>query len=283
MPQDLPIRTPMYRQVHRRFSLCAALLVGLARFALVAGGLAAPAGAAGLCTAPWMHDGTRLRLDGNGKTPMIVEFTLHDINRDIVDGCEIGLHIYAKSGLVALGGRPIETVQDHRLMVDEAGVVTRVVSTNGRVFAQSEHADLVGTVSTAISGMFLYGAGLAPEAEMLPGDSYDSSFDFDVVSPRLGISIGHMQAAHARVDVSEREVGPPQTIPTPVGPQPCRPIRYTRTATLGVLRLGSETLEPAPTVAHVTDWYCPALSVVVRQEVEQHGETQVINVVELQR
>lgn len=106
----------MYRQVHRRFSLCAALLVGLARLALLAlaaGGLAAPARAAGLCTAPWMHDGTRLRLDGNGKTPMIVEFTLHDINRDIVDGCEIGLHIYAKSGLVALGGRPIETVQDH--------------------------------------------------------------------------------------------------------------------------------------------------------------------------
>ncbi len=282
VPQGQPIRTPMCRQVHRRFSLQVVRFTLLVFFSLAAGGLAAPAQAAGLCTAPWLHDGTRLRLDGNGKTPMIVEFTLHDINRDIVDGCEIGLHIHAKSGLVALGGRPIETVQDHRLMVDEAGVVTRVVSTNGRVFAQSEHADLVGTVSTAISGMFLYGAGLAPEAEMLPGDSYDSSFDFDVVSPRLGIAIGHLHAAHARVDVSEREIGPPQMIPTLAGPQACRPIRYTRTATLGVLQLGNETIEPAPTVAHVTDWYCPALSVVVRQEVEQHGETQVINVVDLQ-
>jgi hypothetical protein len=36
-------------------------------------------------------------------------------------------------------------------------------------------------------------------------------------------------------------------------------------------------------VAHVTDWYCPELGVVARQEVEQHGQTQVINVVDLKR
>lgn len=271
----------MHRPMHRRFSLWAGIAAGLV--SMLAALTAMPAHAAGLCSASWVHDGSRLRLDGNGQTPMIVEFTLHDVNRDVLDGCEIGLHIYAKSGLVALGGRPIETVQDHKLMVDEAGVVTRIVSVNGRVFAQSEHADLVGTVSTAISGMFLYGAGLAPEAEMLPGDTYDSSFDFDVVSPRLGISVGHMRAAHAKVDVSEREVGRPQTMATPAGPQQCRPIRYTRTATLGVLHLGNETIEPEPTVAHVTDWYCPELGVVARQEVEQHGQTQVIDVVDLTR
>ncbi|CAJ0683584.1 hypothetical protein [Ralstonia mannitolilytica] len=268
------MKTLMHHPMHRRFSLWAAAVLAC---------VALPVQAAGLCTAPWVHDGTRLRLDGNGKTPMIVEFTLHDVNHDIQDGCEIGLHIYAKSGLVALGGRPIETVQDHQLLVDEAGVVTRVVSINGHVFAQSEHADLVGTVSTAISGMFLYGAGLAPEAEMLPGDTYESSFDFDVVSPRLGISVGRMRAAHARVEVSERQVGPPQPMNTVVGILQCRPIRYTRTARLGVLRLGNETIEPDPTVAHLTDWYCPEAGVVMRQEVEQHGETQTIDVVDLQR
>jgi hypothetical protein len=263
VPQGSQAPTLMHRPMHRRFSLWAGIAAGLV--SMLAALTAMPAHAAGLCSASWVHDGSRLRLDGNGQTPMIVEFTLHDVNRDVLDGCEIGLHIYAKSGLVALGGRPIETVQDHKLMVDEAGVVTRIVSVNGRVFAQSEHADLVGTVSTAISGMFLYGAGLAPEAEMLPGDTYDSSFDFDVVSPRLGISVGHMRAAHAKVDVSEREVGRPQTMATPAGPQQCRPI------------------EPEPTVAHVTDWYCPELGVVARQEVEQHGQTQVINVVDLKR
>jgi hypothetical protein len=268
------MKTLMHRQMHRRFSLWVAAMAACAVL---------PAHAAGLCTASWVHDGSRLRLDGNGKTPMIVEFTLHDVNRDIQDGCEIGLHIYAKSGLVALGGRPIETEQEHQLLVDEAGVVTRVVSINGRVFAQSEHADLVGTGSTAISGMFLYGAGLAPEAEMLPGDTYESSFDFDVVSPRLGISVGHMRAEHAKVEVSEREVGPPQPMNTVVGVLQCRPIRYTRTATLGVLKLGNESLEPEPTVAHLTDWFCPEAGVVMRQEVEQHGQTQVIDVVDLKR
>jgi len=271
------MKTLMHRPMHRRFSLWNAAA------AVAAIALALPAHAAGLCTAPWVHDGSRVRLDGNGKTPMIVEFTLHDVNRDMQDGCEIGLHIYAKSGLVALGGRPIETVQEHQLLVDEAGVVTRIVSINGRVFAQSEHADLIGTVSTAISGMFLYGAGLAPEAEMLPGDTYESSFDFDVVSPRLGISVGRMRAERAKVEVSEREVGPPQPMNTVVGELQCRPIRYTRTARLGVLRLGNETLEPDPTVAHITDWYCPEAAVVMRQEVEQHGQTEVIDVVELKR
>ncbi|WP_296223811.1 hypothetical protein [Ralstonia sp. UBA689] len=270
------MKTLMHHPVHRRFSFWMLVV-------LVVAGLAPTAHAAGLCTASWVHDGSRLRLDGNGKTPMIVEFTLHDVNRDIPDGCEIGLHIYAKSGLVALGGRPIETVQEHQLLVDEAGVVTRIVSINGRVFAQSEHADLVGTVSTAISGMFLYGAGLAPEAEMLPGDTYESSFDFDVVSPRLGISVGHMRAEKAKVVVSERQVGPPQPVNTVVGILQCRPIRYTRTAMLGVLRLGDESIEPAPTVAHITDWFCPEAGVVMRQEVEQHGQTQVIDVVDLTR
>lgn len=263
--------------MHRRFSFWRCAAVGLA----VA--LPLSAHAAGLCTAPWVHDGSRLRLDGNGKTPMIVEFTIHDVNRDMQDGCEIGLHIYAKSGLVALGGRPIETIQEHQLLVDEAGVVTRVVSINGKVFAQSEHTDLVGTVSTAISGMFLYGAGLAPEAEMLPGDTYESSFDFDVVSPRMGISVGRMRAAQAKVEVSERQVGPPQPMDTVVGQLQCRPIRYTRTARLGMLQLGNEMLEPDQTVAHITDWYCPEAGVVMRQEVEQHGQTQVIDVVELKR
>jgi len=268
------MKTLMHRPVHRRFSLW-----GLALLACVS--LSAQAG--GLCTASWVHDGSRLRLDGNGQTPMIVEFTLHDVNRDMQDGCEIGLHIYAKSGLVALGGRPIETVQEHQLLVDEAGVVTRIVSINGRVSAQSEHADLLGTVSTAISGMFLYGAGLAPEAEMLPGDTYESSFDFDVVSPRLGISVGHMRAEHAKVDVSERDVGRPQPMQTVLGTLQCRPIRYTRTATLGLLRLGNEMIEPDPTVAHITDWFCPEAGVVMRQDVEQNGQTQVINVVDLTR
>ena len=64
---------------------------------------------------------------------------------------------------------------------------------------------------------------------------------------------------------------------------PAEQMRYTRTARLGVLRLGNETLEPDPTVAHITDWYCPEAAVVMRQEVEQHGQTQVIDVVELKR
>ena len=120
------MKTLMHRPMHRRFSLWnAAAVVAAIALALA---LVLPAQAAGLCSAPWVHDGSRVRLDGNGKTPMIVEFTLHDVSHDMQDGCEIGLHIYAKSGLVALGGRPIETVQEHQLLVDEAGVVTRIVS-----------------------------------------------------------------------------------------------------------------------------------------------------------
>ena len=52
---------------------------------------------------------------------------------------------------------------------------------------------------------------------------------------------------------------------------------------LGVLKLGNESLEPEPTVAHLTDWFCPEAGVVMRQEVEQHGQTQVIDVVDLTR
>ena len=74
------MKTLMHRPMHRRFSLWNAA-------AAAAIALALPAQAAGLCSAPWVHDGSRVRLDGNGKTPKIVEFTLHDVSHDMQYGC----------------------------------------------------------------------------------------------------------------------------------------------------------------------------------------------------
>lgn len=88
----------------------------------------------GLCFVLWVYDGSCVCLDGNGKMLMIVEFILYDVNCDMQDGCEIGLYIYVKLGLVVFGGWFIEMVQEYQLLVDEVGVVMCIVSINGWVF-----------------------------------------------------------------------------------------------------------------------------------------------------
>lgn len=252
---------------------------------LAAGGLLGTAShrvhAGQICDAPYVHDGGRIRFEADGLTPMTTIAFFRNVNDFERDLCSFDLDIYSRSALRRLMGPPVETVQRHRLVIDERSGQPVVRSLNARVQAHGQYTELVGEMSTNSNGLLLYPPALT-EGQVLPAETFASRYDFRIVDRRTGTTVSDFVGSNVRLTLSERTVGPLQRLKLATGTLLCWPIRYTKFVDPGRFRLVDTDIELVPTVLDMTDWYCPARRFVMRQEVRYKNQHQVVDVVEIE-
>ncbi|SCU83758.1 conserved hypothetical protein [Cupriavidus necator] len=264
---------------------CKQLWQSLAAAWLAVGGLLATAShrvyAGQICDAPYIHDGGRIRFEADGLTPMTTLAFFRNVNDLERDVCSLDLDIYSKSALRRLMGPPVETVQRHRLVIDERSGQPVVRSLHARVQAHGQYTELDGEMSTNSNGLLLYPPALV-EGQVLPAETFSSRYVFRIVDRRTGAKVSDFVGSNVRLTLSERIVGPRQRLQLTSGTLLCWPVRYTKFVDPGSFRLVDTDIELEPTVLDMTDWYCPARRFVMRQEVRYKDQLQVVDVVEIE-
>ncbi|WP_439686145.1 DUF3108 domain-containing protein [Cupriavidus oxalaticus] len=245
------------------------------------GAASQPVRAGQICDAPYLHDGGRIRFEADGLTPMTTLAFFRNVNDLERDVCSLDLDIYSKSALRRLMGPPVETVQRHRLVIDERSGQPVVSSLNARVHAYGRYTELIGEMSTNSNGLLLYPPALV-EGQVLPAETFSSRYTFRIVDRRTGTKVSDFVGSNVRLTLSERVVGPRQRLQLASGTLLCWPIRYTKFVDPGSFRLIDTDIELEPTVLDMTDWYCPARRFVMRQEVRYKNQQQVVDVVEIE-
>lgn len=235
-------------------------------------------GAPPLCDAPWFRPGARAQLEADGKMPMSVTMTVRH-PRPIENGCEAWLDIHSKSALAAMMGPPVLMDQMHHLYIVRApgSADGSITSHQATINAQARYARLFGHASFAGSGMISYAGHDIREGATLPGEAVSSSADFEVHSLHGGELVTTIRVPRATVLITERRVGRKQWIDTALGRRECLPIRFQKHTSLGLVYIGDDIERPDPYRMTVTDWYCPAEAFVLRSEVRQDKELQVID------
>jgi hypothetical protein len=116
--------------------------------------------------------------------------------------------------------------------------------------------------------IFGYGTAIkAPGQRLAP-----QNFRLAIGDPRKGPTTA------LTVRVGEKIVGTRQSIDTALGPQLCWPVRYPRGTEQTMANVRGVVISIPAVQSYVTDWYCPAVSLVMKQEIEQAGQRAVIEV-----
>ncbi len=269
------------RQVRRpKLSRAVFLAAGMLAAALL-GVTSGHASAGQICDAPYIHDGGKIRFEADGMTPMTTLAFLSNVNDLERDTCALDLDIYSKSALRRLMGPPVETVQHHRIVIDERSGQPLVSSVNARVHAYGRYSEMIGEMSTNSNGLLLYPPALV-EGQVLPPETFVSRYYFRIVDRGTGSTISEMVASNVRLTLSDRTVGALQRLTLASGTLLCWPIRYTKFVDTGSFRLGDSVVELEPTLLDMTDWYCPARRFVMRQEVRYQNRLQIVDVAEIE-
>ena len=80
------------------------------------------------------------------------------------------------------------------------------------------------------------------------------------------------------IRTGEKTVGKRETIDTALGRLSCWPVRFDRSTEPTMANVRGIQLMIPPIQSKVTDWYCPASDLVMRQEIDQSGQRSVIEV-----
>ena len=237
-----------------------------------------PPGVPPICYAPWFRPGARAQLEADGKMPMSITMTVR-YPRATEDGCEAWFDIHSKSALAAMMGPPVVMDQMHRLnIVGQSGSPDGwITSRRATINAQARYSRLFGEVSFEGSGMVTYTGHDIREGATLPGETISSSAAFEVHSLHSGEAVTTIRVPRALVVITERQVGNRQWIDTALGRRECLPIRFQKHTSLGLVYIGDDIERPEPYLMAVTDWYCPSEAFVLRSEVRQDDELQVID------
>ncbi|CAG9184505.1 hypothetical protein LMG23992_05260 [Cupriavidus laharis] len=194
-------------------------------------------------------------------------------------GCQADIEIHSKTALAALMGPPVITEQQQRVLLRPASNGSPAsISGHATVNAWGRYARLYGTTTIDGIGLLDYQYRGLPlrEGDVLPGETVDASASFTIFSRDSGEEVGKLVAPHATVSVTSRSVGKRRFIRTALGPSECVPIKYVRMTSLGPMVIAGEQIVTKPTRMHVTDWYCPAEAIVMRQDVSEEGKVQHI-------
>ena len=117
-------------------------------------------------------------------------------------------------------------------------------------------------------GLFGYGEPIRAAGQLFPAQS----FRLAIGDPRRG------PTTPLTVRVGEKTVGAQQRIETAVGQQSCWPVRYSRGTDPTLVNVRGAMI-PLPNIQSlVTDWFCPSLNLVMKQEIMQSGQRSVIEV-----
>ncbi|HWL27423.1 MAG TPA: hypothetical protein VNQ97_00815 [Burkholderiaceae bacterium] len=231
--------------------------------ALLTAGFTAGTAYAGLCEAPFMHDGGQAQLVGSGGLRLGADLAFSDVTKHSSDVCEARVRGSATYGLMGLP--PGKSTLDYWMAVKDGK------ATFERENDQGKREPVNGKFDLRMLGLFAYGTPVTKVGQTFPAQRFQINVDKKAV-----------QADPVVVNTGIKTVGERQTIQTAAGEQSCWPIRYTRVIDPTQASFNGLVLPIPGMTSDVTDWFCPDLNMVMKQESAQSGVVSTVEVTRLE-
>jgi hypothetical protein len=213
---------------------------------------------ADVCQAKFFHNGGEIEIVGSGLIQVSAKLNFSQVQKSSAKQCQAlikGTVNYALLGM--LSG---ETDVDHVMRVE--GVKTSLTQPDKVKKAGDPDIDV------QMLSLFGYGAPISAAGQRFA----PQSFRLAIGDPRRG------PTTPLTVRMSEKTVGESQRIETAAGQQSCWPVRYSRGTDPTLVQLRGAMIPLPPIQSQVTDWFCPSLNLVMKQEIMQSGQRSVIEV-----
>lgn len=217
---------------------------------------------AGLCQAPFMHDGGQAQLSGSGGMQMGADLAFSEVKKQGSDSCEARVQGVATFGLAGLP--PGKSTLDYWMAVKNGK------ATFERLNAQGKREPVNGKFDLRMLGLFAYGEPIEKAGQTFPAMRFQINVDHKAV-----------QTQPIVVNTGLKKVGDRQTIQTASGKLSCWPISYTRITDPTQASFNGLVLPVPGMTSAVTDWFCPDVQMVMKQESDQSGVASVVEVTKL--
>jgi hypothetical protein len=203
---------------------------------------------AGICDAKFFHNGGLIEISGKGIVQVSARMTFSQVKKTGKQSCQAqvkGNASYALFGMLT-GAADL----DHVLTAN--ALQAKLIKNGPGHTAEAEAFDM------QMVSIFGYGTEIKMAGQRLP----PQNFRLEIGDPRKGPTTA------LTVRVGEKIVGTRQSIDTALGPQLCWPVRYPRGTEQTMANMRGVMIAIPAVQSHVTDWYCPAVSLVMKQEIE---------------
>lgn len=231
---------------------------------LIAASLAAGAAAAhaGVCDAAFMHDGGAARFSGQGSMTLSADLAFSDVSRQGHGQCRA--RVRGAASFVYMGIPTGQTRLDYLMSVRGGQASFMPYGKAGETSAHDGRFDL------RMLGLFSYDT--VRQGQHLPGASYRVNIGAD--SP-----VGRQPAVIVRIGA--KTVGAAREIDTPRGSLSCLPVTYSRSTDPVKLSFNGLVLPVQGVHSTVTDWFCPQLGLVARQDIVQDNARSSVTLTQL--
>jgi len=226
-------------------------------------GINSGAVAAGLCETPFMHDGGQVRLVGSGGLQLGADLAFSEVKKSGVDACEARVRGESTFGLAGLPAS--------KSSIDYWMKVKNGKATFERLGNGGQRVPVNGKFDLRMIGLFAYGDPVARAGQTFPALRYQINVDNKAVRTQPVV-----------VQTGQKTVGERQKIKTAAGSRSCWPVRYTRTIEPTQASFNGLVLPIPGMTSSVTDWLCPDLNMVMRQDSKQNGVASVVEVTKVQ-
>jgi hypothetical protein len=212
---------------------------------------------ADMCGAKFFHDGGVIEIAGSGIFTVNARMAFSQVKKTSADVCQAKVRGFANYALMGMftGANDL----DHLMLIN--GTKSSLTKS-----APGKSAD-AATFDLRLLNIFGYGAPIQSAGQRFPAQSF-----------RLDLGDPNQATTPLTVRTGEKTVGARQSIQTALGQQSCWPVRYARNTDPTVANLRGITI-PVPSIqSQITDWFCPQVNLVMKQEVEHAGQRGVIEV-----
>jgi hypothetical protein len=213
---------------------------------------------ADVCQAKFFHQGGEIEIVGSGLIQVSAKLNFSQVQKSSAKQCQA--LIKGQVNYALLGMLSGETEVDHVMRVD--GVKTSLTKP-GEVKKPGDP-----DIDIQMLSLFGYGAPISAAGQRFA----PQSFRLAIGDPRKG------PTTPLTVRMGEKTVGEQQRIETAAGQQSCWPVRYSRGTDPTLVQLRGAMIPLPPIQSQVTDWFCPSLNLVMKQEIMQSGQRSVIEV-----
>lgn len=215
---------------------------------------------AGVCEAPFMHDDGYLKLNGSGLLRVQAEMALSQVQVKNANECEAFVTGNASFGLAGLPAG--NTTLNYWMTVkDGFARFERDIGEGGRETVK-------GGFDLNLLGLFNYDQAIHEPGQQLSEQRFSVQFDKRSEEP-------------VAVHTSSKTVGNPKQMSTAAGQHQCFPVQYQRTIAATQASFSGLVMPIPEMTSQVTDWYCPSVQMVMRQDSIQNGVPSYIEVQEL--
>jgi hypothetical protein len=253
---------PVRRSPKGRSSSSATLFVRLAG----AGALLLAAGVAhaGVCDAQFIRNGGEVQLTGSGNLQLGADLAFAEVTKSNGENCRArvsGIATFSYAGLP-----PGKSRLDY-LMTVRDGKASFVRYQNAGEKPASD-----GQFDLRMLGLFAYDGKISGPGQKMPGANF-----------RLNIGkeapVGGTPSTTVRI--GEKTVGTRRTMDTALGKQSCWPISYRRDTDPTMATFNKLTIPIPALLTTVTDWYCPAVNLVMKQDIDQQGVKSAVEITKI--